>query len=150
MRTGATAWLFVLMLLAEAPGRAQGLPPPHILPFDKAPSPKTENAKEEAKAPDREEPKRPPPVLYPSPPFPPPAPPVLDPRTGAWEQVRASFELPVADLAGPDDSIHPATKVPLRNWLRCLRLRRLGPRTLEFSRTGPAGEWSVMEVPPGH
>lgn len=81
-----------LLLLSLAAGRCvradELLPAPRENGRD---AEKQDSKQQEAKPPvaKQPEPAAPPPNLYPALAFPPPAPPVLDPRTGAWEQVQA-------------------------------------------------------------
>src|SRR5262245_19867578 len=115
------AWLLVLGLAGRASARAWQ-------PGDKKDAPPPAKAdKKDTPPPDRAEKKDAPPVdkaeekdeksssqdgpprpraAYPHEPFPPPAPPVMDPRTHAWEQVRSGDYAPLR--CGPEVIVPPA------------------------------------------
>jgi hypothetical protein len=79
MKTVA-AWLLVLGLAAPAWARGGQAP-------DKKDAPAADKAEEKGeKSPEQDAAPRPR-AVYPPDPFPPPAPPVMDPRTHAWEQL---------------------------------------------------------------
>jgi hypothetical protein len=110
-----TAWVFVVVLLTASICLAQTVSHYRPLPRDKEvpPPPKVEAAPPPTKIVE-EEPKSPPPILFPAPPYPPPAPAVVDPRTGAWEQMLTPLEVchevtglhtPSASLARPIGSV---------------------------------------------
>jgi hypothetical protein len=87
MRQTTALWTCVALGCVPGPALAQNLPPPRTLPPAssslhaelRAPARSAGSAKAPSSAP----------VLFPQIPFPPPAPPVVDPRSGAWEQHRS-------------------------------------------------------------
>ena len=75
-----SGWRAALTLALVVAGTAsEELPPPNKVPTP--PAPAAEKGGREQPAPEEV------PIRYPLNPFPPPAPPVVDPRTGAWQQV---------------------------------------------------------------
>jgi hypothetical protein len=93
------AWLALLgLILGAVPAGAQDLPRPRKKPTPPTASPAKGRRGEPGQAME--------PVRFPVVPFRPPAPPVLDPRTGAWQQVRSS----------PDDNFCPGPVV-VSDWV---------------------------------
>jgi hypothetical protein len=102
------------------------------------------------------------PVLFPTEPFPPPAPPVIDPRTCAWQQVWSPHgeemaihphhpePVPVSAPPSAPISAAPAASPPtgLRAWLQRVSWQPEREKTLEMSRNQQTGEWNIVEVSP--
>ena len=139
--TRAMAWLVILVLGPAALAAPPLLPSPRVLPEQKA----TAEADKAGQEPPR-------PVLFPANPFPPPAPPVLDPRTGAWQQVRSAFDplevpLPGAVPARPGvrkcQPLAAGLKAIQHAWLHLLHGQSPGERVVEIS----LGEWDDVERP---
>jgi len=153
--TRVTAGFIVLAVVTCSLCHAQELPAPRALPDDKKSPTKADASGTKAKMGDEKSTKRPTPILFPSPPFPPPAPPVVDPRTGAWEQINADFNV-VAEVGIPPESPRPVavaspapTRTTLGYWLRQFKNRCTGERTIELSKPGETSEWHIAETPPG-
>jgi hypothetical protein len=148
----ATAWLAVVVLGTGTLCRGQELPTPRPVK-EKPRAAKADPAKTKATT-DDEKSTPLPPILFPSPPFPPPARLVLDPRTRAWEQVYADFNV-VADEGIPPDhhgSVPAAeslrTQMTIGYWLRRFKAGPARQKTIELHKNGQTGQWHVAEVPP--
>jgi hypothetical protein len=154
--TRTSAWLVLLVLGPAALGQPPILPPPRPLP----------NQKKDAAADTKAGNGSSRPVLFPQVPFPPPAPPVRDPRTGAWQQVRGpagphldGLRFPMSPPSvGKSPVAHPPlvsqpgsnhstpgldASYPRQTWLPGR------PRTLELSRNEYTGQWDVVEAVTG-
>jgi hypothetical protein len=124
------------------------------------------NGKEEKKADAAPSPM---PTLWPTNPFPPPAPPVLDPRTGAWEQVYGpcGVQHVEAVISAPGTmpatmpAVEPTLPAPapvtdsqvqerggMRDWLDRWRTknRTRGERSLHFTRNAQTGTWEIQQT----
>jgi hypothetical protein len=90
-------------------------------------------------------------ILFPAEPFPPPAPAVMDPRTGAWQQVQPGGWGPgdgvtgvVGNIQGPNPKA-PAARFLLHRWLG---KPSAGAATLGLAPGEHAPAWSSdVEVP---
>jgi hypothetical protein len=130
---------------------------PLPLPKDKD---KETTPKEEAVPAPREvkadaQPRNPPPILFPAPPYPPAAPAVVDPRTGAWEQMHSPLEAG-ADMEGPGMPVghHPLLQVrkALRHWIYHYNHSGAGAGgiVIDVSPSEGSSEWHAVEDKPGH
>ena len=149
----ATAWLIVLVLGTGTLCHGQELPTPRP-DKENPPSTKADAAETKAKTGDKAATTRPAPILFPSPPFPPAAPLVHDPRTGAWEQINADFNVVAGEGIPPNNSgpvglaSHAENRMTFGYWLRKFKTRPTGKQTIELYKNGQTGEWHVGEVPP--
>ena len=153
--TRSTAWVFVLLLAMARLCHAQQLPDLRPMPKGKEPPPKAEPLPPPAKVAD-EQPKSPPPILFPAPPYPPPAPAVVDPRTGAWEQMHTPLEID-HELAVPVEGSGPIVHshclrahLALPNWIYRFNHSGEGAGTIDLSTVEHSSDTTVIEVKPGH
>jgi hypothetical protein len=119
-RTSGWLALFTLFLGGVVYG-SQELSPPRALPTPPPGSEKTGSGKQNSRSTS-------PRALYPVNPFPPPDPPVVDPRTGAWQQVHGG-----PGVRGPEGVVGEASIeaggrwAPLQRWLHAVGHRSEAP-----------------------
>ena len=150
------AWPVILILGTGHLCHGQDFPPPR--PIRELPPAKAEGVEKPKK--DAEKPKKDAeksaapavPILFPSPPYRPADRPVLDPRTGAWEQVYGDFNV-VADEGIPTTNPGPIgiaapsrTRTRFGHWSRMFKARPACDQTIDLYKTGK-GEWHVVGVP---
>jgi hypothetical protein len=188
---GRVTWLFVLALGAGpwAWGQ-QELPRPKPLPDQKKPAPidpadkdapdKGKDKDKDKDVPDKGKDDQPPngkapaepdtptvpPIYYSLDPFPPSSPPVMDPRTGGWEQVQGGHymmvyqpnlpcgHLPAAvrPVTDTPPTPPPQPKVPVRadvaGPLQQVGWKAPAGRTIRLVRDARTGAWVIGEVKP--
>jgi hypothetical protein len=153
--TRSAVWVFALVLGAARLCQAQELPKPSPLSKDKEPPAKAGTPLKAVKTAD-EQPKNPVPVLFPAPPYPPPAPAVVDPRTGAWEQITNPVEAE-AEVAGPVVGCGPEicggwpqARMAIRGWFYRFNHSGEGASPLDLSRDEHSSDWKLVEAKTGH